>query len=127
MKKVRAQDLFMTYNRETGEFNFFCGKSDSKQLIDIKGMKYINNDREKLAEKGVDLFKVWEEYSFVDDRIFAQLKSVTPKQAKKFLADGLTNADFEEVSTIICDVTDIQYSIDALSKVERKINKGFEK
>ena len=127
MKKVRALDLFMAYNRQTGEFNFFCGKSDSKQLIDLKGMKTLNNDKEKLAAKGVDLVKVWEEYSFVDDRIFAQLKAVVPNQAKKVLADGLSDVDFEEVSTVICDVTDVLYSVDALAKVERKINKGLER
>lgn len=127
MKKVRALDLFMTYNRQTGEFNFFCGKSDSKQLIDLKGMKTINNDKEKLAAKGVDLVKVWEEHSFVENRTFAQLKPVVPTQAKKFLADGLADVDFEEVSTVICDVTDVLYSVDALSKVERKINKGLER
>lgn len=127
MKKVRALDLFMAYNRQTNEFNFFCGKSDSKQLIDLKGMKTLNNDKEKLAAKGVDLVKVWEEYSFVDDRIFAQLKAVAPNQAKRFLADGLSDVDFEEVSTVICDVTDVLYSVDALAKVERKINKGLER
>ena len=127
MKKVRALDLFMAYNRQTGEFNFFCGKSDSKQLIDLKGMKTLNNDKEKLAAKGVDLVKVWEEYSFVDDRIFAQLKAVVPNQAKRVLADGLSDVDFEEVSTVICDVTDVLYSVDALAKVERKINKGLER
>ena len=127
MKKVRALDLFMAYNRQTGEFNFFCGKSDSKQLIDLKGIKTLNNDKEKLAAKGVDLVKVWEEYSFVDDRIFAQLKAVVPNQAKKVLADGLSDVDFEEVSTVICDVTDVLYSVDALAKVERKINKGLER
>lgn len=127
MKKVRALDLFMAYNRQTGEFNFFCGKSDSKQLIDLKGMKTLNNDKEKLAAKGVDLVKVWEEYSFVDDRTFAQLKAVAPNQAKRFLADGLSDVNFEEVSTVICDVTDVLYSVDALAKVERKINKGLER
>ena len=127
MKKVRALDLFMAYNRQTGEFNFFCGKSDSKQLIDLKGIKTLNNDKEKLAAKGVDLVKVWEEYSFVDDRIFAQLKAVVPNQAKRVLADGLSDVDFEEVSTVICDVTDVLYSVDALAKVERKINKGLER
>ena len=127
MKKVRALDLFMAYNRQTGEFNFFCGKSDSKQLIDLKGIKTLNNDKEKLAAKGVDLVKVWEEHSFVDDRIFAQLKAVAPNQAKRFLADVLSDVDFEEVSTVICDVTDVLYSVDALAKVERKINKGLER
>lgn len=127
MKKVRALDLFMAYNRQTGEFNFFCGKSDSKQFIDLKGIKTLNNDKEKLAAKGVDLVKVWEEYSFVDDRTFAQLKAVAPNQAKRFLADGLSDVDFEEVSTVICDVTDVLYSVDALAKVERKINKGLER
>lgn len=127
MKKVRALDLFMAYNRQTGEFNFFCGKSGSKQLIDLKGIKTLNNDKEKLAAKGVDLVKVWEEYSFVDDRTFAQLKAVAPNQAKRVLADGLSDVDFEEVSTVICDVTDVLYSVDVLAKVERKINKGFER
>ena len=127
MKKVRALDLFMAYNRQTGEFNFFCGKSDSKQLIDLKGIKTLNNDKEKLAAKGVDLVKVWEEYSFVDDRIFAQLKAVVPNLAKRVLADVLSDVDFEEVSTVICDVTDVLYSVDALAKVERKINKGLER
>ena len=73
------------------------------------------------------MVKVWEEYSFVDDRIFAQLKAVVPNQAKRFLADGLSDVDFEEVSTVICDVTDVLYSVDALAKVERKINKGLER
>lgn len=127
MKKVRALDLFMTYNRQSGEFNFFCGKPNSKQLIDIKGMKTINNDKEKLVQKDIDLFKVWEEHSYVDNRTFAQLKPVVPAQAKFFLAGDLSDADFDEVSTVICDVTDVLYSADSLSKVERKINKGFEK
>lgn len=127
MKKVRALDLFMAYNRQTGEFNFFCGKSDSKQLIDLKGMKTLNNDKEKLAAKGVDLVKVWEEHSYVDNRTFAQLKPVVPTQAKRVLAEDLTDSNFEEVSTVICDVTDVLYSVDALSKVERKINKGLER
>lgn len=127
MKKVRALDLFMAYFRESGEFNFFCGKSDSKQLVDIKGMKLINNDKQKLAAKGIDLFKVWEDYSFVEDRTLAKLNPVTPQPVKNFLAQDLTDAICEGASTVVCDVTDVLYSVDKLQKIERAINKGFER
>lgn len=127
MKKVRALDLFMTYDRSCGEFNFYCGKCDSKKLIDLKGMKFINNDVDKLAQKGVDLFKIWNDSSYVEDRVFASINPVTPLAAKKALAEGFVQANFDEVSTTICDVTDILYSVDNLLKIERKINKGLEK
>lgn len=127
MKKVKALDLFMIYERESGEFKFFCGKSDSKQLVDVKGMKLINNDKQKLSAKGIDLFKVWEEYSYLDDRTLAQLNPVAPTPVKIFLTDGLTDAIREGVSTVVCDVTDILYSVDKLQKVERNINKDFER
>lgn len=127
MKKVRALDLFMIYERESGEFKFFCGKNDSKQLVDIKGMKLINNDKQKLAVKGIDLFKAWEDQSYVEGRTFAQLNPHAPNGVKLFLTDGLSNAIFDGASTVVCDVTDVLYSVDKLQKVERAINKGLER
>lgn len=126
MKKVRALDLFMIYERESGQFKFFCGKKDSKQLVDVKGMALINNDKQKLSAKGIDLFKLWEEYSYLDDRTLAQLNPHTPQEAKYFLLQGLCEKT-EDLSTVICDVSDVLYSVDKLQKVERNINKGFER
>ncbi len=126
MKKVRALDLYFLYDQNIGEYKFYCGKTDSKQLIDLKGQTKINNDKEKLAQKSLYLSKVWNEYSFVEDHVFATLSASMPTVVKQFLIQDISKESMLDRASIICEVSKFNYDADKLQKFERSLNKGLE-